>query len=508
MGQNQSITGSTFYAITNAPDYSNRPPLKFNDRHGENCQILGGGFKAKRVESFCNGIVFSDRPVEVGERVCFRLTDLQIRWSGVLRMGFTSHDPHQIQELPKYACPDLTGKPGYWAKALPDRYAESNVLIHYYFSSSGDVTFGINGVDKGIFFSGVDSSIPLWCLVDLYGNCTGLEIVDMRRSLNNYSHQDIENPNEITNNNSETEEDLDESLASVSNTLNNLAIENSSLQENEVPLRYHPTTNFRNLTFHPSVGPHISLNSSTTIATRHDDEYSNGYVFSRLPVALDERLVLQILATENMYVGSLACGLTSCDPSSIDVGSLPEDSDMLLDRPEYWVVSKDIASRPEVGDELSFLINSDGSVEFKRNNSVSRVFLHVDTSVPLWMFWDVYGNTKKLRLVGGTREQEQDAAVLENDQNNLSITEVPPPLPPRTNPTSILESQPIRRPNDGQGSEDCKICYERIVDCVLYQCGHMCMCYECALQQWKGRGGGICPMCREIIQDVIKIYRS
>ena len=36
------------------------------------------------------GIVFSDRPVEVGERVCIRLTELSIRWSGVLRLGFFS----------------------------------------------------------------------------------------------------------------------------------------------------------------------------------------------------------------------------------------------------------------------------------------------------------------------------------------------------------------------------------------------------------------------------------
>ena len=39
-----------------------------------------------------------------------------------------------IQSLPKYACPDLTGKPGFWAKALADKYADSNALIHFYFT--------------------------------------------------------------------------------------------------------------------------------------------------------------------------------------------------------------------------------------------------------------------------------------------------------------------------------------------------------------------------------------
>jgi len=46
------------------------------------------------------------------------------------------------------------------------------------------------------------------------------------------------------------------------------------------------------------------------------------------------------------------------------------------------------------------------------------------------------------------------------------------------------------------------------VDCVLYTCGHMCMCYECALQQWRGRGAGSCPICRNEIRDVIKTFRS
>ena len=38
-----------------------------------------------------------------------------------------------------------------------------------------------------------------------------------------------------------------------------------------------------------------------------------------------------------------------------------------------------------------------------------RVVMWVDTSVPLWMFWDVYGNTQKLRLVGATQARLEDA---------------------------------------------------------------------------------------------------
>jgi protein neuralized len=87
-------------------------------------------------------------------------------------------------------------------------------------------------------------------------------------------------------------------------------------------------------------GPNISLNGTGLIAWRHEDEYSNGYVFTGEPLRAGERIVVQILATENMYIGSLAFGLTSCDPAMLDPERLPEDSDMLLDRSEYWVVSK------------------------------------------------------------------------------------------------------------------------------------------------------------------------
>ena len=91
---------------------------------------------------------FSDRPVHIGERVCLRILDLSSRWSGVLRLGFSAHNPAIVGSgggLPKYACPDLTSRPGYWAKALAERFTEPNVLVQYHVAANGDVHFAING---------------------------------------------------------------------------------------------------------------------------------------------------------------------------------------------------------------------------------------------------------------------------------------------------------------------------------------------------------------------------
>ena len=456
-----SFVVSTLSVSLSVLYFSSHPPLKFSNKYGENCRIFRDGFQAKRAESFCKGILFSDRPVQCGERVCIRLTELSIRWSGVLRLGFTSHDPLSLQTLPKYACPDLTGKPGYWAKALTERYAESNALIHYYFTLNGEVHFGVNGSDKGLFFSGVDTRQPLWCLIDLYGNCTAIELVDLRRSLNGFARNDEAQERDNTDND---EENQVISADNVINRLDALSLDQNSNDE-EMPLRFNTGSRFRELAFHHLTGPNITLNGNSRIAWRHEDEYSNGYVFVGEPIRHGERLVIQILATENMYIGSLAFGLTSTDPATIDQDSLPEDSDMLLDRSEYWVVSKDVANSPDEGDELSFCVREDGSVEFSKNGNIPSVFMHVDNSVDLWAFWDVYGNTQRLRMIGATRDpvirpdqlRQNSNASLENDRNNLSMSDlvqdtsesesfpVPPMPPPRRSQSSHAIPPPSPR---------------------------------------------------------------
>lgn len=120
-------------------------------------------------------------------QVCVKFLEVSNNWSGVVRFGFTSTDPSTLRySLPKYACPDLTNKPGYWAKALAERFAERDTVLFYYVTPAGDVHFGINGEEKGIFFSGVDTRGPLWGLFDIYGNSTGIELVSPRTQLNNF----------------------------------------------------------------------------------------------------------------------------------------------------------------------------------------------------------------------------------------------------------------------------------------------------------------------------------
>ena len=219
-------------------------------------------------------------------------------------------------------CPDLSNKNGFWAKAFSEKYAAADSVIYYYVSRRGDVVFGVNGEDKGVFFSGVDTRRMIWGMVDVYGNSNVIELVDPRGTLNN-------------------------------------------------------------------------IRSSQNVM--------------KAPVA-EIKLRKPI--------------------SSEKVSKLSEDSC--------------------------------GS---KRMN------IHQVQSLP----------SKTLNI----------------------------PRPRRNSPSeskSYSSSSSSTNHDQSHVQTECVICYESDVDCVLYSCGHMCMCYQCATQQWSASGE--CPLCRATIRDVIRTYRA
>ncbi|CAG5076024.1 Similar to neur: Protein neuralized (Drosophila melanogaster) [Cotesia congregata] len=629
---------------------NNLPPLTFHQVHGENIRLCNGATIARRHESFCKGITFSARPVRVGEKVCVKFLEMSNNWSGVIRFGFTSNDPvHLRNGLPRYACPDLTNKPGYWAKALAERFAGRDTVLFYYVTAAGDVHFGVNGEEKGVFFSGVETRGPLWAVIDVYGNSTAIEFLDPNRQHFNNIRRGVEHSNEdnaqpsrhtAMDDASNAGRDIVEKI--IVPTMQNMVLHHGPEPDVDLPgLRFQPSgVLFAPLPFHPVRGRNIRFSNQQCVATRNDTEFCHGYAFTNRPLILGERLVVQILSTEPMYVGALALGLTSCDPARLTAEDLPDDSDLLLDRPEYWVVSKDVASSPQPGDEIAFTVTHYGEVQMSKNGGPPNIVMHVDQSLQLWAFVDVYGSTQRVRMLASRpssppRQRQATAVAPSNPvsvpvapttpaathpatpqplvtphQNHQGhVTELtrypdmvqvksgiggqtvlvvnlppqqnyPPASPPiygstnrspgfypsgsSTGPTGSTGStggnpvaastprasppvltgtmsstgsstyvDPVTyqaidsstltlqgtgnphlqqwseklQPTPGQPSE-CSICYERNIDSVLYMCGHMCMCYPCAIQQWRGKGGGQCPLCRAQIRDVIRIYRS
>lgn len=386
--------------------------------------------------------------MRVNERVCVKFSDISNNWSGVIRFGFTVCDPAtQRHNLPKYACPDLTNKPGFWIKALNETYCERDNVLFFYVTASGDVHFGINGEEKEVFISGIETRSPLWTIIDVYGNCTAIELMDYRNqamaSTTNVNGNVRGSQASLASNASMhpvaqcqnmraqmTVAGSQRSLVSTTSTISSGVLRGSQQLDTDVDrilpafqslhtnssqtslvegasavlpnirhMPYGPLSQLSPMPFHRVVGRNVFISHNGRVASRSDNEFCQGYVFTARPLRIGETIIVQILRKDNVYIGGLALGLTSCDPAHLSPGDLPDDSDQLLDRPEYWVVSKDVAAAPCTGDEIAICVTPTGEVTIRKNGGAPTTVMHVDQSLELYAFFDIYGSTQSISVL-------------------------------------------------------------------------------------------------------------
>ncbi|XP_037513098.1 protein neuralized isoform X2 [Rhipicephalus sanguineus] len=500
---NATQLSQTPLGTAGATSFSSGQPMGFHEVHGENVRLEQGGKVARRAESFCKAIVFSSRPVQVNERVVLRITELSNGWSGALRLGFTSHDPVTLQgTLPKYACPDLTNRPGNWAKALGERYALENTLLHYYVNNAGEVFFGINGEEKGLFLNGVDVRGPLWALIDIYGNTTAIKMVEDEQLLNNRNEM-IRNVTLNTGGVEDLIRQMEEFGAARETTGLAPVIAEASGSESldgtplQSPPHRRPTTmhapigtSWQRLMFHSVLGPNTRLDPmDKLVAERCDIGEQRAFVFASRTLCPNERLTVKVTGMDQLLSGSLAFGLTTCNPASLahTAPELPADLDALLDRPEYWVFQKDIPCL--LNDELTFVTGDDGRVQYSQNNGPFKTIMYVDGTQQFYPFFDIAGRVTRIRLVGSKR----GSPVTEIEQS--------PEQPTIEKSTTKAPKKPVEESDD-----DCRICFEKSIDSVLVKCGHSLTCHDCGLKLL--REAPQCPVCRQHIQEVIRIYKA
>ncbi|XP_058050418.1 E3 ubiquitin-protein ligase NEURL3 isoform X2 [Ahaetulla prasina] len=133
-----------------------------------------------RTDTFHDGIVFSNRPVELYERVTLKILQEDQKWQGGLRVGFTWKDPClQSGDLPPFVCPNLVAQGKTRACVLPDEYIEEETIISFWVDSWGCVFCSTNLEAEGSFlFNGVSVKSPLWAVVDVYGRTKAVQLLD------------------------------------------------------------------------------------------------------------------------------------------------------------------------------------------------------------------------------------------------------------------------------------------------------------------------------------------
>ena len=95
------------------------PVKKFHKSHGQNIRLYQGSTVALREVSFAHALVFSEKPLQLGEIFLIEIEKTELGWSGHMRIGLTEVDPaNQENALPQYALPDLAQLGRCWVSAV------------------------------------------------------------------------------------------------------------------------------------------------------------------------------------------------------------------------------------------------------------------------------------------------------------------------------------------------------------------------------------------------------
>ncbi|XP_048884426.1 E3 ubiquitin-protein ligase NEURL1B isoform X1 [Brienomyrus brachyistius] len=522
--------------------FSIEPPRFHPHAKGKNIRLDSQLRRAARKSSFCNGVTFSQRPVRLYEKVRLRLSGVHSGWSGALRFGFTSLDPGELAaaDIPKYACPDLVTRPGYWAKALPERLALRDNVLAFWADRHGRVFYSINEGEPVLFHCSLNVGSPLWAIIDIYGITQEVTLLEstfadsMSSSrlsaarLSAYLPQSNHDSANYSNNQLETNQAAAAKMATLQLGHCNQLIPccsppSSSAVSAGGPRspRGPPSPLDTELHFHPVRGSDVILSADRSSACIHFLDSSRTLVFSERPLRVGETLFVQAGHLGLPYFGALLFGVTSCDPGTLRPSDLPADPDVLLDRKEYWVVYRGIPT-PSSGDVLSFTLLSNGEVHHSVNGAARGRLLCVDASQVLWVFFTLHGAINRLRILGTVQsspissspssspggtpdDSDSDLAFSVNRSSSASESSlVTAPSSPLSPPLSPAFS-PLELPLTSRNGE-CTVCFDQEVDTVIYTCGHMCLCNDCGLKL-KKQISACCPICRRPIKDVIKTYR-
>uniref|UniRef100_A0AAQ4PFM1 E3 ubiquitin-protein ligase NEURL1B n=1 Tax=Gasterosteus aculeatus aculeatus TaxID=481459 RepID=A0AAQ4PFM1_GASAC len=516
---------------------------------GKNIRLDGQLRRATRKNSFCNGITFSHRPVHLYEKVRLRLSGVHTGWSGALRFGFTSLDPGELTptDIPKYACPDLVTRPGYWAKALPERLALRDNVLSFWADRHGRVFYSINDGEPILFHCGLSIGCPLWAIIDIYGITQEVTLLESTFAesvgssclsaarLSAYLPQSSHDSANYNNNQLENNQAAAAKMANLqinnyaqltpccSPTPSSSTLSSSASTGFSTPrvVRGLPSPLDNDLHFHPVRGSDVVLSADRSAACIHFLDSSRTLVFSDRPLHAGETLYVEVGHLGLPYFGALLFGLTSCDPASLHAGDLPADPEVLLDRKEYWVVHRGFPM-PCSGDVLSFSLLPSGEVHHGVNGVGRGRLLCVDSSQVLWTFFTLHGAVNRLRILGTVQssppssspstsqssspdDSDSDLAFSVNRSSSASESSlVTAPSSPLSLPVSPTLTA-LELPSAGKNGE-CTICFDQDVDTVIYTCGHMCLCNDCGLKL-KRQIHACCPICRRPIKDVIKTYR-
>ncbi|KAK3540208.1 hypothetical protein QTP70_028401 [Hemibagrus guttatus] len=264
------------------------------------------------------------------------------------------------------------------------------------------------------------------------------------------------------------------------------------------------------LTFHPEVkGQHIQLSAGDRRASRNPRSFHHGVTFSSRALLVGEKVRMRVERSVAGWHGALRLGFTSVPPGSAPMCSLVIPD--LTDRPGFWATPVPVNyCSPRT--ELRFWVTHTGCLRIQTDGGFEhkQKMLQLDTSKPIWAMIDVYGQTRAVLLLGSEKKslfcmrRSCPAPRIRATEENCGYDQVPEEILSKMSTKSLELNPPLFKSNedvridDSNDEECCVVCYFKTA-CVLLDCGHYCLCSQCATRVI--RDFGTCPLCRQCIRN-------
>jgi hypothetical protein len=152
--------------------------------HGAAINISPDGLNARRTTDFANGIVFSNRPINVFEKVTFELQQQPSSiWQGSLRLGLYAGHQIPTNDLPLSTMESSLSH--FYTMVSLEKYTQlyNEIRLTVWLTQNHCLNYAINNILRGTLIDNnqIDENnngnLPLRLVFDLYGNTIKIQLI-------------------------------------------------------------------------------------------------------------------------------------------------------------------------------------------------------------------------------------------------------------------------------------------------------------------------------------------
>jgi hypothetical protein len=226
------------------------------------------------------------------------------------------------------------------------------------------------------------------------------------------------------------------------------------------------------LAFLPTTKHNILLINNNRIVCVNNLRIKSSYAFLNTSMKLGDVLICKVMDCDANISSMLLFGLTTCNPTSLQNQTLPEDTDTLVQQysSSRWFIDNDINANISMYDELAFWFDSNGRINLSINNRLpiqlkNRLPSSEINNLTLYPFFDLYGQITSLYLFNCSTQTKINF----NNQSNARTL--------------------------------CLICCENLADTQLLPC-QCILCNQCATVIKRPSSLSDCPFDRKHITQI------